>query len=381
MLTWYRNVKTSVKLLTVFVALALVVLAVGMLGLSRMTLMHGYLDRMYSDSLVMAIDLGHLNEDAVSIRMNALKMVSGLYKDSLQELFSQSNELAKKADALLAKYEVDKGLSASERKQIVSLIDSWKSYNESRTNTMRWALAGEIEKARQNAQNDAGRKYDLFDERLEAFVKTQADDGKDMYEAGLAAKESATKIIWIAGILSMAAAIAAGLFITALIAKPLKEMSDAAKRIAEGDLSHDIDIRRGDELGELADSFREMIVYMKGMAGTAEEIAGGDLRSDVAPKSDKDALGNAFKKMINGLRGMVAEIRAGASQIASATTQIAATAEESSKNNDSTATSVEETTATMHEMSANIQSVAKNSQSQASSVTDRVVSLFNAMVQ
>ena len=111
------------------------------------------------------------------------------------------------------------------------------------------------------------------------------------------------------------------------------------------------------------------------MAKTAEEIAEGDLRSDVTPKSEKDVLGNAFKKMLSGLRNIISEVRIRADQMASASAQIAATSEQSARNNEAAATAVEETTATMHEMSANIQNVAKNTQGQASSVTETSASI------
>ena len=39
---------------------------------------------------------------------------------------------------------------------------------------------------------------------------------------------------------------------------------------------------------------QKMSGYLKGMAKTAEDIAEGDLRSEVTPKSGKDVLGNAF---------------------------------------------------------------------------------------
>ena len=42
---------------------------------SRM--LNGYIEDMYKDSLVMAIDLGHVNEEAVEIRLAALKMRPG----------------------------------------------------------------------------------------------------------------------------------------------------------------------------------------------------------------------------------------------------------------------------------------------------------------
>ncbi len=153
------------------------------------------------------------------------------------------------------------------------------------------------------------------------------------------------------------------------ITTPLKDIVNVADATAKGDLSHEIAIHSTDEIGTLAETFRQMMAYLRSVAKTAEEIADGDLRSDIEPKSGKDVLGNAFKKMIIGLRATIGEIRGGADQIASASAQIASTAEQSARNNDSSATAVEETTSTMHEMSANIQNVAKSTQSQASSVT------------
>lgn len=154
------------------------------------------------------------------------------------------------------------------------------------------------------------------------------------------------------------------------VVPPLKEMIGSAQKIAAGELDVNLEARSKDEIGELTNAFSGMVVYLKSMAKTAEEVAEGDLRSDVTPKSEKDILGNAFAKMIHGLRSIIVEVRGGAGQIAAGSSQIASTSEQASRNNEAAATAIEESTATMHEMSANIQNVAKNSQSQSSSVTE-----------
>jgi PAS domain S-box-containing protein len=142
-----------------------------------------------------------------------------------------------------------------------------------------------------------------------------------------------------------------------------------------GDLSVNFVAERKDEIGKIIDSMNEVVQSLREMADTADEIAGGDLRGTLAPKSEKDVLGNAFNKMLSNLRDIVGEIKGGSAQIASASAQIASTAEQASRNNDSAASAVEETTSTMHEMSENIASVARNSQSQASSVTETSASI------
>lgn len=184
-----------------------------------------------------------------------------------------------------------------------------------------------------------------------------------------------TAIILTFVLIAIALSVVTGIVLTRSIAAPTIKIAEMARKTAEGDLNYEIDIKSGDEIGILADSFRDMSSYIKNMAKIAEQIAEGDLTGNVIPKSEKDVLGNAFKKMLAGLRGIITEIRSGGDQIASASAEIASTAEQAARNNEATATAVEETTATMHEMSANIQNVAKSSQSQASSVTQTSASI------
>lgn len=181
-------------------------------------------------------------------------------------------------------------------------------------------------------------------------------------------KWAAVSIIFVL-ILSMVIAMVVLWFLIRAITQPLNKMVDFVKNVSTGDLTDTVEINSQDEIGVMGQSLKDMIVYLKSMAKTAEEIAEGDIRRDILPKSDDDALGNAFAKMIKGLRGMVAEIRDSSDQIASASSQIAATTDQSAKSNEGAATAIEEVTTTVHELSTNIQNVARSTQNQASAVT------------
>jgi methyl-accepting chemotaxis protein len=208
--------------------------------------------------------------------------------------------------------------------------------------------------------------------KLEHYSDTLMGDSlKEM----TALKKRANAVVVTISFLSVIAGLCLGLFLSRSLSRPIVQLSGMARQAAEGDLSLDVDIKRTDEIGVLADSFRAMSSYLKSMARTAEDISGGDLSGEVTPKSDKDVLGNAFHAMIAGLRSIIVDVRSGADQMASASAQIASTSEQAAKNNETAATGVEETTSTMHEMSANIQNVAKSTQSQASSVAETSASV------
>ena len=160
------------------------------------------------------------------------------------------------------------------------------------------------------------------------------------------------------------------------ITEPLTSLIHVAEQIGDsGDLDHTIDVKGQDEIGQLARTFDAMVKYLKEMAAVSEAIAGGNLTVDVQPRSANDTLGNAFTRMVDGLRGLVRNVRDAASQVASASSQVAGASDESAKNSLQTSSAIDEVTSTMHEMSVNVQNMVKSTQTQASSVSETSASI------
>ena len=160
------------------------------------------------------------------------------------------------------------------------------------------------------------------------------------------------------------------------ITEPLTDLMNVTAQIGTaGDLDHQIDIQRKDEIGELARTFNGMVGYLKEMAAVSEAIAGGNLSVEVKPRSKNDTLGNAFVRMVDGLRNLVRNVRDAASQVASASSQVAGASDDSAKVSLQTASAIDEVTSTMHEMSVNVQNMVKNTQVQASSVSETSASI------
>jgi methyl-accepting chemotaxis protein len=153
-------------------------------------------------------------------------------------------------------------------------------------------------------------------------------------------------------------AVVAGLLLVSLlnrlIAVPLKEISAVAERMARGDLAVDTSemsaTGRRDEVGVLAQTFSQMRRSLSDTAGVAGHLAGGDLRVQVAPQSDKDVLGNSFAQMVANLRRQTSEIAEASSLLGSVVSQMSASTTELAASAAQTATAVTETTATVEEI-------------------------------
>jgi len=211
-------------------------------------------------------------------------------------------------------------------------------------------------------------------------LDTADQENTKVLEVRRKSDETAATATIVIALLSTLLALALGVAIAYTtansITEPLRNLMKVARQIGDaGDLDHEIDIKREDEIGELARTFSNMVTYLKEMAAVSEAIAGGNLSVEVAPRSKSDTLGNAFARMITGLRNLVRNVRDAASQVASASNQVAGASDESAKISLQTSSAIDEVTSTMHEMSVNVQNMVKSTQVQASSVSETSASI------
>lgn len=94
------------------------------------------------------------------------------------------------------------------------------------------------------------------------------------------------------------------MFVANMISKPIKTITDISKKFALGDLSQKITIQSGDEIGSLADSFREMAAAQREKAEMANQIAQGNLSVEIKVVSEDDTLGKAMMTMKESLSNM-----------------------------------------------------------------------------
>ena len=212
------------------------------------------------------------------------------------------------------------------------------------------------------------------------YLDEADQENKKVLDERRKSDETAATATIVIALLSTLLALGLGVVIAYTTAKSITGALNSLINVAEqignaGDLDHEIAIQRNDEIGQLARTFSNMVIYLKEMAAVSESIAGGDLTVEVQPRSKNDTLGNAFARMVEGLRALVRNVRDASSQVASASSQVAGASDESAKISLQTSSAIDEVTSTMHEMSVNVQNMVKSTQTQASSVSETSASI------
>jgi methyl-accepting chemotaxis protein len=134
---------------------------------------------------------------------------------------------------------------------------------------------------------------------------------------------SSKRLVIIVAIISMILALMITLRLARSIIRPLVDMTDAAERIAEGDVDIDVRVDSDDEIGRLAGAFRCSVAYLKEMACAAELVADGNLSVEVQPRSERDVLGQAFRRMRARLAAALEDIAHSSDSVGSASSEMA----------------------------------------------------------
>jgi methyl-accepting chemotaxis protein len=347
----------------------------------------------WSSSFILATMLALLAVNMVAMWVQRhsqvfTQKVEAVRQQTVQDRLALSNYLLSGSKDDLASLNADIEQTHKQISEVSSMAsgEQLTTINELSDKIDKWNqdfVAKMVDKRAQVAEGSstAAELQTYYNERHPADWAKQINDVVDQIEkqrtesdqAGFAWTLAIIVICTVAG-LGLGAWIAWRTSIT--ITEPLTHLIGVTREIGEsGDLDQQVDIERDDEIGELAHSFNETILYMKEMATVSESIAGGNLSVEIQPRSKHDTLAQAFGSMVGGLRGIVTQTRDAASQVASGSNQVAEASEESAKISVQSSSAIDEVTSTMHEMSINVQNMVKNTQMQASSVSQTSASI------
>lgn len=191
-------------------------------------------------------------------------------------------------------------------------------------------------------------------ERIEQLM-TDFDEAKsDSYSTLV----SRTLIFSVVALLLVCLAIS--LLFSRMIVRPLRDDMALAQAIGNGDLSQRLDLDRGDELGQLSRALNAMAEGLEEKAAVAERIAQGDLSMQVELASDKDQLGFALQLMVQSLNRLLGQIHQSAGHLVSDSSQVSSTSISLSDGASAQSAAAEEASASIEEMNSTIKQSTDN---------------------
>lgn len=109
--------------------------------------------------------------------------------------------------------------------------------------------------------------------------------------------------IAIIGVVVVLLIVLLAVFIARAFSRPINKTVRVAQTIAMGDFNVDLDVNQNDEIGQLADSLREMVANLKISVDIAQKVSKGDLTVKIQGTGELDT---ALSEMVTKLNGLVA---------------------------------------------------------------------------
>ena len=293
---------------------------------------------------------------------------------------------------------------SSERQAYDAIVNDWTDFvSQSRSMIITTSITANNEE-KETAFHASDAKFQSLVEataKLREIVGTQSDES---LQAVQSTYEGSRTLVLGSTALAILVSAVFGLIISTAIVRNIGLLTRATAAVAAGDMSQQVTMRSGDELGTLATSFNQMTENLRASKTTEEQahkqeiqrnqaeretraelqrvvahysdfiarIAAGDLTSRVDEQGDAEMrrIGVDLNKMVEGLHQITtqtqqaaANIAAAAAEILSATTQQAASAAEQSAALTQTTTTIDEVKAIALQTAQQAAQVAHDSQS------------------
>lgn len=300
---WFNDLKLHTKLLGAFVLVSLSTMVVGVQGVRSLAEMDRANTQLYHQEL---LGVSHLKE-AASKLMGLQRSERGLVLSTTQadrNLFQQGITLALQdienalelARPLLYVGETRQALAEFDSlyaAYLVSLNRSIELVNQEELPPHRASSSYVLGEGR-SAAAAADTQIEAVARLKEGFAEQAANQMSERYRG------IRTLMIGfvIAGTLL---GLLCGYLIARMIANPVSRMAAAARALSRGDIEQKIDFTSKDEIGQLADSFREMIGVQRGVVNEIAGLVDAARAGELNRRGDADHFEGAFREIIVGL--------------------------------------------------------------------------------
>jgi methyl-accepting chemotaxis protein len=410
----FRNLKVSVRLALGFGVVSLLLAAVILMGIRSLANVSANVDELVNDKypkVVLSNDMiGNIHEIAIAMRNIVLTDNAEATRRELSQIDASRNDQRVDIEKLQKLVKSEAG-----RQVFDAVVEQRQKYMVTQDQFLRLIADGKRAEARELLTATLEPVQNAYIKSIEKLIEHQnvsmQQSGKDAEAEYLDTRKELTLL----GVFAILTATGMAFWITLSLTRTLggepAYAADLLKRIADGDLTGEVNLRRGDDgsmlhaVGQMVAKLRQVIAGQRavveaanrgefgvridtaGMNGFQKEMGDGLNQlvattgasiddvvrvmsalsdGDLTKRIDKDYQG-AFAKLkdysngtMDKLAQVVGDVNGSAQSLASASEEVSATAQSLSQSASEQAAGVEETSASLEQMTASISQNTEN---------------------
>ncbi len=230
------------------------------------------------------------------------------------------------------------------------LCESIDSYFAIIDDIMDEAEKGNLKEARVILKEEAIAAADAVEavtlELLEEFDLHSEENAADLAERTVLFKN----VLFAMGAVGAVIALIFAFGLIKDIRASLADITRVSQALAKGDVSVDVEAHGKDEFSEVMQEMAIMAQHTKEQAHVARQLSECDLTVEVTPHSEKDILGIALKRLVEGNNATIRNIKESAVQVATGSEQVATASNSLAQGTTEQASAIEEISASIVEI-------------------------------
>jgi len=241
-----------------------------------------------------------------------------------------------------------------------TIKDNLTAYKDLKERVTALAIQNKNTEAHTLLITDGATILEKISTSIDSLQNLKTTTGKDLSISLAAEASQATVIILVVILLALLLSIGIAVKISRDISKPVTEMAEAAKRMAQGDLNVQVNVGSKNEIGQLSASFSETIVslksYISDIKTALAQMAEGDLniQIDTEFKGDFIELKDSLLGISFSLNDTLTRINQASEQVSSGSEQVSDGAQALAQGATEQASSIQELSASITEISMQV---------------------------
>lgn len=289
---WYLNLKTSVKLISSFLIVSLILAFVGIYAISNLQTMNQIAQNLYDNNLMPVKNLSGAQIDYEKSKVKLRDISLSQSKEEMDRYSQEINDLRKDLIHQIDMYQ-DTNLTKPELELVKVLDEAQSEYFKQFDIALKLSYQDdptEFTAFKNGPLNVAESKFSggLMD--LTSLNIKIAEDTNDSADTVYASARTTTIVIMIMAVML---SLIFGLVISQIIVKPLRKMVALVALVSEGDLRQKSDIDTKDEIGQLSASINHM-------AGNLQKLIGGIIQSSQSVAAASEQISASTEEIASG---------------------------------------------------------------------------------
>lgn len=378
-----KNLKIRTKLFILVVFMMAGIIIIGISSLLFMSTINDNTTEIASNWLPSTILAEEMNTAVSDVRTQEFKHVVSQDAKEMDKVNTKLDQLSETFIRMQKQYN-ELAVNETDRQLLSDIQKAWDSYLAEGESMIKLSAENKTTEAMAIMN---GEHLDNFDSltgkclELVQFNKSGSDAANEQADIAYAVAQKLT--IGLLSGLSVVTVLFA-FYIVHSITKPVSEIDNVARKIADGELNESIRYQSKDELGVLAVNFnktvtrlRDYVNYIDEISSILNEVADGNLlfqlTYDYAGEFAK--VKTALEHISDSLNTTLTQINQSSEQVASGSDQVASGSQALSQGATEQASSIEELAATINDISQQVSQnaeSAKNASRQASIVGEQI---------